>query len=57
MSEQDIAIVEQTLKGLMIPDNNLRREAEVKLEELMGNRTGLIFCLSSLLLSKNLRKI
>jgi len=54
MSEQDIAIVEQTLKGLMIPDNNLRRQAEVKLEELMGNRTGLIFCLSSLLLSKNL---
>ena len=52
MSEQDIAIVEQTLKGLMIPDNNIRREAEVKLEELMSNRSGLVFCLSNILLSK-----
>jgi hypothetical protein len=52
MSEQDIAIVEQTLKGLMIPDNNIRREAEIKLEELMSNRSGLVFCLSNILLSK-----
>jgi hypothetical protein len=50
MSDNDIKIVEQTLKGLMIPDNNLRREAEIALEELMKNRAGLIFCLSNLLL-------
>ena len=52
MSEQDIAIVEQTIKGLMIDDNNLRREAEIKLEEFMGNKSGLVYCLSSLVLSK-----
>ena len=57
MSEQDIAIVEQTIKGLMIDDNNLRREAEIKLEELMGNKSGLVYCLSSLVLSKKTKKM
>ena len=51
MSEQDIIIIEQILKGLMVSDNTVRREAEVKLEGLMSNKSGLVFCLSKLLLS------
>lgn len=48
MSNDDITMVELTLQGLMVPDNTLRREAEVKLEELMtSNRTGLVICLSN----------
>ena len=50
MSEEDIRIVEQTLQGLMIPDNQVRKQAEIKLEELMTNRSGLVFCLANLLL-------
>lgn len=52
MSAQDIQLVEETLNGLMLSDNTLRRTAEAKLEELMQNKSGLIFCLSSILLSK-----
>jgi hypothetical protein len=52
MSQEDINLVEQVLKGLMIPDNNLRREAEIKLGELMGNKGALCFCLSSILMRK-----
>jgi len=50
MSQEDIKLVEQVLKGLMIPDNNLRREAEAKLEELMSNKGGLCFCLANILM-------
>jgi hypothetical protein len=50
MSQEDIKLVEQVLKGLMTPDNKLRREAEVKLEELMGNKGGLTFCLANILM-------
>jgi hypothetical protein len=52
MSQNDIKLVEETLKGLMIPDNNIRREAEVKLEGLMTNKGGLVFCLSNIILCK-----
>jgi hypothetical protein len=52
MSADDVKMVEETLKGLMVPDNTLRRQAEVKLEELMVNKPGLILCLSSILLGK-----
>jgi hypothetical protein len=52
MSQEDIKLVEQVLKGLMIPDNNLRREAEAKLEELMSNKAGLCFCLANILMRK-----
>jgi hypothetical protein len=51
MSAEDIQIVEQTLLGLMVADNSLRREAEVKLETLMSNKSGLVYCLSNILLS------
>ncbi len=51
MSSEDIQIVEQTLKGLMVSENTQRREAEIKLETLMGNKVGLVFCLSNILLS------
>ena len=53
MSQTDMQIVEETLKGLMIPDNNLRRVAEAKLEELMTNKAGLVYCLSEVLLGKH----
>ncbi len=52
MSQEDIQLVEQVLKGVMLPDNNLRRQAEVKLEELMGNKGMLAYYLASILSSK-----
>ncbi len=56
MSDEDIQFVEQTLKGLMIAENTLRREAEIKLEGLMSNRSGLVYCLSKLI-HRKLNKI
>jgi hypothetical protein len=50
MSTNHINIVEKTLKGLMFPDNNLRRQAEIALEQLMKNKADLTLCLSELFL-------
>ncbi len=57
MSQEDIKIVEQILKGLMTPDNNLRREAEAKLGELMGNKNILCYCLANILMGINIHII
>lgn len=51
MSAEDIKLVEETLNGLLVSDNAVRKSAELKLEELQGNRAGLTYCLSSVLLS------
>lgn len=50
MSAEDIKMVEETLSGLLTPDNNTRKNAEKKLEELQQNRSGLLYCLSFVLL-------
>lgn len=52
MSSDDIKLVEETLNGLLVADNNTRRVAEQKLTELQNNKPGLIFCLSNVLLRK-----
>jgi hypothetical protein len=52
MSSEDIKLVEETLNGLLVPDNTVRKAAEQKLEELQKNKAGLIFCLSNVLLRK-----
>jgi hypothetical protein len=52
MSIQDIELVENTLISLMNSDNTIRKEAELKLQELTNNKIGLIFCLSNVLISK-----
>jgi hypothetical protein len=52
MSAEDIKLVAETLSNLLVPDNTIRRNAEIKLEELQHNRPLLIFCLSSILLGK-----
>ena len=52
MSSEDIQLVENTLNSLLVPDNNIRKNAEQKLTELQQNKPGLIFCLSNVLLRK-----
>jgi hypothetical protein len=52
MSADDIKLVEETLTGLMVSDNTIRKAAEQKLEEFQSNKPLLIFCLSSVLLGK-----
>ena len=52
MSAEDIKLVVETLSNLLVPDNTIRRNAEIKLEELQQNKPMLIFCLSSILLGK-----
>lgn len=46
MSSEEVKIVESTLQGLMTPDNDQRRQAEQKLQELMNNKQGLVYYLS-----------
>ena len=52
MSSEDIKLVEQTLTNLLVPDNNIRKSAEAKLNELQGNKPMLIFCLTHVLMGK-----
>ena len=49
MSTQDLAMIEQILKDLLLPDNNARKEAEAKLTSLLANKEPLCLCLSQLL--------
>ena len=53
MSTQDLAMIEQILKGLLLPDNNARKEAEAKLTSLLANKEPLCLCLSQLLTTSN----
>ena len=54
MSSEDIKLVEQTLINLLVPDNNLRKSAEAKLNELQGNKPMLIYCLTHVLMGKTI---
>ena len=49
MNSSELQLVEDTLKGLLNPNNEQRRAAEQKLEQLMSNKIGLVLCLSQLL--------
>ena len=48
-SQSDIAMIEQIIKGLLLPDNTARKEAESKLTSLLPNKEPLCICLSQLL--------
>ena len=48
-SQSDIAMIEQIIKGLLLPDNTARKEAEAKLSSLLPNKEPLCICLSQLL--------
>ena len=48
-SQSDIAMIEQIIKGLLLPDNTARKEAESKLTSLLANKEPLCICLSQLL--------
>ena len=45
----DTSMVEQVIKGLLLPDNTLRKEAEVKLQSLLTQKEPLCICLTHLL--------
>ena len=45
----DTSMVEQVIKGLLLPDNTLRKEAEVKLQSLLAQKEPLCICLTHLL--------
>jgi hypothetical protein len=57
MSAEDIKLVVDTLSSLLVPDNTIRRNAEIKLEELQQNKPMLVFCLSNILLGKHLNNL
>lgn len=48
-SPSDVEMIEQILKGLLLPDNTARKEAEAKLSALLANKEPLCVCLSQLL--------
>ena len=51
MNSSELQLVEQTLKGLLTPDNAARASAEQQLGQLMSNKIGLVLCCSQLLTS------
>ena len=55
MSQSEIELIEETLKGLLTSDNIKRKQAENKLEELQNNRPALVYCLARILNSNYLK--
>lgn len=56
-SENDLVIVQQVLTGLLQPDNNTRKQAEMKLQEMMQNKEPLTIILSKLLTTNNQNEV
>lgn len=52
MSQEVISSVQEILKGILNPDNNLRNQAAEKLEEMRKNTGLLITCLVKILHGK-----
>jgi len=52
MSTEDIKLVAEVLEGIMLSDNNARKEAEKKFETMQTNIPGLIFCLGKIITGK-----
>ena len=49
MSTEDLQNLTNILQGVLNPDNNLRKEAELKLNQIRENKPAFCFCLTKLL--------
>lgn len=49
MSIEDIKLVAEVIQALLNPNNEIRKQASAKLDELRKNVPGLLYCLINIL--------